>query len=92
MFGRDTFLMMEGTYKFRYAAFSLTAAYNGVGTICVSSLPGQPPVLGDGRNWLKAPPAWQRRGPVLDITEMYWLSDKEGWPVAIYGKGGVANR
>jgi hypothetical protein len=82
MFGHEDFFRMEGTYSFRYAAFDPTAANVGVGRIA-TTLPGRAPTFAD-RNWLKAPATWQRRGPVFDITEVYWLSGAGGWPKQIY--------
>jgi hypothetical protein len=84
LFGHDDFFRMEGTYSYRYATSSLGIAMQGIGFI-VAAPPGQPPPVGDGRNWLKAPTHWQRRGPVLEITEVYWLSGAGGWPPQIYG-------
>jgi len=82
MFGRQDFYSMQGTYHFRYASLTLGQSQNGIGQIA-GALPGQPPSFPD-RNWLKAPAPWQRRGPVIDITEVYWLSDQGGWPKEIY--------
>lgn len=85
MFGIQDFFRMEGTYRCRYAALSLPGGlYAGAGLV-TSALPGQPPAVGDGRNWLKVPPVWKRRGLVFDITEEYWLSGIGGWPAPIYG-------
>lgn len=84
MYGHDDFLRLEGTYSFRYASFNLTAPQSGVGKIHTSGrLPGEAPTFHD-RDWLKAPVSYQRRGPVLDITETYWLSGPGGWPKPIY--------
>lgn len=41
----------------------------------------------EGRNWLKAPPSYQRKGVVFDITEYYWLSRRGGWPEPVYRRG-----
>ncbi|HSI10717.1 MAG TPA: hypothetical protein VK961_01675 [Chthoniobacter sp.] len=95
MLGQDDFVRMEGTYSFRYAATTLGAALAGVGKIA-TSLPGRAPSF-PRRNWLKAPSPWQRRGPVLEITEVYWLSGEGGWPAEIYsdkeksGDSGTSN-
>jgi hypothetical protein len=87
MFGIQDFFRMEGTYRFRYAALAIPESLmQGVGTVR-QDLPGQPPQLTDGRNWLKAPPHWKRRGLIFDITEEYWVSGIGGWPVPIYGDG-----
>ena len=85
MFGHDDFFRMEGTYSYRYAANSLGIAMQGIGFIAATP-PGAPPPVDDGRNWLKAPTHWQRRGPVLEITETYWMSGAGGWPPQIYGE------
>lgn len=82
MFGHDDFFRMEGTYSFRYAAFAYTVPPDAVGRIA-KSLPGVPPTFSD-RNWLFAAAPFQRRGPVLEITEIYWLSGAGGWPPQIY--------
>ncbi|HEX4083280.1 MAG TPA: hypothetical protein VHY22_00105 [Chthoniobacteraceae bacterium] len=64
--------------------------YVGIGTIFeTADLPGQPPPLqpdpdGTTRNWLKVPAPYKRRGTIYDITEMYWLSGRAGWPPPIY--------
>jgi hypothetical protein len=88
LFGHDDFLRMEGTYSFRYASATLGIAMSGIGQIA-TNLPGQPPAL-PKRNWLKAPTHWQRRGPVLEITEVYWLSGDGGWLAEIYSDQGSA--
>jgi hypothetical protein len=86
MFGREDFLRVEGTYSFRYAAFNLSGAENGVGKIHeTGALPGKPPRFKD-RNWLKAPSPYVGLGVVNDVTEIYWLSGAGGWPEEIYGK------
>jgi hypothetical protein len=84
LFGHEDFFRLEGTYSFRYASKDLGVAMQGIGYI-VGAPPGAPPPVGDGRNWLKAPTPWKRRGPVLDITEVYWLSGAGGWPPQLYG-------
>lgn len=91
-FGRETYLSMEGTYHFRYADTTYGQAFSGVRHIFkTGSLPGDPPTgIGD-RDWLKAPPKVIRRGPVFDITEVYWLSEVGGWPEELYGTGGLAS-
>ncbi|MEI9897154.1 MAG: hypothetical protein WDN28_25650 [Chthoniobacter sp.] len=83
LFGHDDFFRIEGTYSFRYASTGYGSAMQGVGKIA-TSLPGNPPPVQDDRNWLKAPSPVQRRGPVYEITEVYWLSGAGGWPPQIY--------
>ncbi|MEI9894231.1 MAG: hypothetical protein WDN28_10190 [Chthoniobacter sp.] len=61
LFGHDDFFRVEGTYSFRYAAFGYGGSQSGVGLIA-TSLPGNPPPVQDGRNWLKAPSPVVRRG------------------------------
>ena len=86
LFGHEDFYRLEGTYSFRYAARTLAGLFRGVEQIhTTASLPGTPPAVEDGRNWLKPAPTFQRRGPVFDITETYWLSGAGGWPKEIYG-------
>ena len=90
LYGRETYFSMEGTYSFRYAAVSYGRAFHGVRLIHeTGSLPGQPPTQIGDRNWLKAPPIIIRRGPVFEITEVFWLSDLGGWPDALYGKNSL---
>ncbi|HEX8313001.1 MAG TPA: hypothetical protein VF614_16875 [Chthoniobacteraceae bacterium] len=85
MFGHDQFVRMEGTYRFRYADFTLGSAMLGTNKIFeTGELPGVPPSA-PGRNWLKVGAPYDRRGPVFDITELYWLSGEGGWPKPIYG-------
>jgi hypothetical protein len=86
MFGQQDWLRLEGTYSFRYASFTPPTNAN-VGTILNGNLPGVTPEAPGGRNWLMAPTPWKRRGPVYDITEIYWLSGPGGWPTPIYGGG-----
>lgn len=60
------------------------------GGIQGASYEGATPVGGGGtdkRNWLKAPPSYQRKGVVFDITEYYWLSRRGGWPDPVYRRG-----
>jgi hypothetical protein len=84
MYGYQEFFEMEGTYTFRYASRELPLdLLDGVGYIA-EKLPGNPPPLKDGRNWLKLPPPYQRKGVVHDISEVYWLSRRGGWPRPIY--------
>lgn len=87
MFGIQTAFEMEGIYRFRYAARELPKnLLTGVGYIA-SNLPGIPPMLDEGRNWLKATPGYNRKGVVFDITEYYWASRRGGWPEPVYRKG-----
>jgi hypothetical protein len=84
LFGYQDWLRMEGTYTCRYASFDLAAANVGVGGIfSAGQLPGIAPGFA-GRNYLKTPTVWQRRGPVYDATETYWLSGPGGWEPLIY--------
>ena len=84
MYGIQSFFEMDGIYRYRYAEAALPGdILNGVGHIW-SNLPGVPPPLTNGRNWLKAPPAYQRKGYIFDITEYYWLSRRGGWPAPVY--------
>lgn len=87
MYGIQEYFEMEGVYRYRYASRTLPGSLHaGVGFIA-SSLPGDPPTTDDGRNWLKAPTAFQRKGYIYDITEFYWLSRRGGWPAPVYAKG-----
>lgn len=91
MYGIQAHFEMEGVYRFRYAERELPAdLQRGVGYIA-DSLPGKPPSLKDGRNWLKAPVAYQRKGYIYDITEFYWLSQRGGWAEPIYRKNYFGN-
>jgi hypothetical protein len=84
MFGVNEYFQMEGTYRFRYASPTLPGKIlASTGTIC-TALPGQPPPLVEGRNWLMLPVSYRRRGTVFDITEQYWLSGRGGWPEPVY--------
>ena len=84
MFGIQSFFEMDGIYRYRYAETALPLGIqDGVGRIA-NGLPGDPPKLADGRNWLKAPTAYQRKGYIYDITEYYWLSRRGGWPAPVY--------
>jgi hypothetical protein len=87
MFGIQVFFEMEGVYRHRYASRDLPSdLQRGVGYIA-PTLPGKPPKLTDGRNWLKAPVAYQRKGTIFDITEYYWMSRRGGWPAPVYQRG-----
>lgn len=88
MFGIQDYFRLEGTYRFRYAAKTLPAdLYDRAGTIVeTKDLPGDPPRVSGGRNWLAVPPPYRRRGTILDITELYWLSGPGGWPAPVYDK------
>jgi hypothetical protein len=91
MYGVQAYFEMEGVYRYRYAELSLPQGINsGVGRITVD-IPGTPPPLEDGRNFLKAPPAWSIKGAIYDITEFFWLSRRGGWPDPVYGSGGVTS-
>jgi hypothetical protein len=84
MNGIQAYFEMDGVYRCRYAERKLPKNLNdGVGLIA-ENLPGTPPPLEDDRDWLKAPPAWQRKGTVYDVTEYYWLSRRGGWPKPVY--------
>ena len=85
LYGTKGFFQMEGTYTYRYAEFDLPGnLYDDVGEPRDSvELPGDVPFF-KGRNWLKIPPRYRRRGPVFDITEHYWLSGPGGWAAPIY--------
>jgi hypothetical protein len=85
MRGQQTFFSVEGTYTFRYVDWN-PPGKDRVGEVHkTGELPGQAPRI-PGRNWLKLPPSYRRRGPVFDITETYWLSGIDGWLEQIYGK------
>lgn len=87
LYGVQAYFEMEGVYHYRYAERQLPRGiFSGVGFIA-DGLPGEEPELKDGRDWLKAPTAFQRKGVVFDITEFYWLSRRGGWPKPIYRKG-----
>ncbi len=87
MFGIQSYFEMDGVYRHRYAERSLPPnLFEGVGYIA-TDLPGNPQKLDDGRNWLKAPPVWTRKGVVYDITEYYWASRRGGWPEPVYRRG-----
>ncbi len=84
MYGIQAFFEMDGVYRYRYASLNLPDnIQTGVGCIA-DTLPGRTPSLQDGRNWLKAPTAFQLKGYIFDITEYYWLSRRGGWPEPVY--------
>lgn len=86
MYGIQAFFEMDGVYRYRYAERDLPKTIqDGVGFIA-DEVPGITPVLKDGRNWLKAPTSYQRKGNIFDITEYYWLSRRGGWPEPVYRK------
>lgn len=86
MFGQRDFLRFEGAYTYRYAALSLSGIKSGVGEIHTSAgLPGEAPSY-PGRDWLKAPSPYRRRGPGYDIQDYFLLSGPGGWPRPIYGR------
>ena len=87
MFGVQDYFRMEGTYRHRYAGKTLpNDLFDDSGRAVPSkSLGGEPPELTEGRNWLKVPPTYRRRGAIFEITEMFWLSGPRGWPVPVYG-------
>lgn len=88
MYGIQAYFEMEGVYRYRYAEKEFPKELlAGVGFI-EDKMPGIPPAVADGRNWLKAPPSYQRKGVVFDITEFYWLSRRGGWPEPVYRPGG----
>ena len=91
MYGIQAFFEMDGVYRYRYAEKALPKTlFDGVGYIAEEKdVPGIPPTLNDqdGRNWLKAPPSYQRKGYIFDITENLWLSRRGGWPIPIYQLG-----
>jgi len=87
MYGVQAFFEMEGVYRYRYAELDLPGHLDeGVGEIA-DNPPGNPNKLKDGRNWLKAPAVWNRKGFIFDITEYYWMSRHGGWPEPVYRKG-----
>ena len=87
LYGHQDFFEMEGVYRYRYAERDLPGSVEEDVGFIAESLPGKPHKLTDGRNWLKAPAAYQLKGIVWDITEFYWLSRRGGWPEPIYRKG-----
>ena len=91
MFEVQDFFRMEGTYSFRYAELSIPDTLYKEAGLVTKNIPGKPPFV-DGRNWLKVPPTWRRRGLIYEITEQYWLSGIGGWPVPIYGDGAGTNQ
>ncbi len=90
MYGHTTYLAMQGTYIYRYAARDLRGLEAGVNKIHTGGLPGRAPTYSN-RNWLKAPQVWEHRGTIFDITEPYWLSEEGGWNEPLYGKASANN-
>jgi hypothetical protein len=88
MFGRDSYFGFQGgTYWYRYVARSESEIPDIIGKLFSGgALPGNAPRHGN-RNWLCAGTPHLRRGPVVEVTELYWLSEEGGWPKAIYGSG-----
>ena len=85
MFGIQDYFRLEGTYRFRYLSLALPSGILSPAQI-VPSAPGQPPPLQDGRNWLKLPVQYRRRGLIFEIIEQYWLSGPGGWPLPVYNQ------
>lgn len=93
MFGVNDFFQMEGTYRFRYASLTLPGdILTSAGTIHKGNLPGRPPSLPEGRNWLMLPTLYRHRGTIYDITEQYWMSGRGGWPVPVYGSASDSDK
>lgn len=85
MFGINDYFRIEGTYRFRYASIDILPEILEIaGHVLTNSIPGTPPKLIEGRNWLGLAPSYRRRGLIYDITEEYWLSGPGGWPVPVY--------
>lgn len=91
MYGQQDYFSIEGTYRFRYLSKSQpeTAAFSGM--IVTSGLPGNPPNVSEGRNWLLLV-FYRRRGLIFDITEQYWLSGRGGWPAPLYPSTSLSSR
>lgn len=88
MYGVKDFLRTEGTYHFRYGAVDLNGLNAGVGRIhSGGALPGRPPSY-PGRDWLQGPSPYRRRGPIFEITDVFYLSGPGGWPEPVYRNGG----
>lgn len=86
MFGHSTRYSPDGTYRCRYAS-KKSPDQDGIGYIA-DDLPGEPPKVGDGRNWLFVGAPYRRRGYVFEVTELYWLSPIGGWPAPLYKADG----
>ena len=87
MFGVQDFFRMEGTYTARYCALNIPKSLSDGDGLVVTNLPGKPQPTTQGRNWLKVPAVWRRRGYIFEIVESFWLSGIGGWPVPVYGDG-----
>ncbi len=85
MFGQQSYFALQGgTYWYRYAARSEGEIPQIEGKLFTSgSLPGAARSFAN-RNWLGVGAPYTRRGPVVEVTEMYWLSEEGGWPKPIY--------
>lgn len=89
LFGHTDFFRHEGTYSYRYAIFAGTedSIPEIEGRIFeAGAIPGRPRRIA-GRNYLGAGAPYVRHGPVLAVTELYWMSGPGGWPKPIYGAG-----
>lgn len=86
LLGADSFLSSGGVWTRRYAIRELPSTLmDGLGTIVEKAdVPGPPPKVPQGRNFLKGPPQMSWRGNAWDVTEQYMLSGRGGWVKLLY--------
>jgi hypothetical protein len=90
MFGTTDYFDIEGTYTYRYAVTDESQIPRIEGRIFeAGQIPGRARTFGGDkstkRNYLGAGTPYQRRGTVVEVQEIYWLSREGGWNEAIYG-------
>lgn len=84
LLGAEQWLSIGGIWSRRYGQRDIPRdALNGVGII-TSTVPGTPPAIPPGRNWLKGAPVVTWRGNAWDVTEQYILSGIGGHNKLIY--------
>lgn len=92
LYGMDEsgYLAFGGVANCRYTTNSVQSAMSRIGEV-FERLPYSAPAgyEVEGRNWLKAPPRIEELGKTdgdanFSVEEVYMLSEKGGWPPAVY--------
>lgn len=90
MFGQTDYFDIEGTYTYRYCVTDESLIPKIEGQIFeAAELPGKARTFGGDaktkRNYMGSGAPYQRRGTIVEVQEIYWLSREGGWNTAIYG-------
>jgi hypothetical protein len=93
MYGYQTYFSMATTaWTYRWADTQVRASFSqDIGKIVdASQIPGTPSTP-QGRNWIKLPVKFRRRGFVFEFVGTWWMSGEDPWPTPVYDPQGATS-